>query len=240
MGEWNQTLVGGIVLCGGKSSRMGRPKAWLAFGEETALQRVVRILSEVVDPIVVVAGPNQDLPPLPDGVSIVRDPDEHLGPLAGIANGLAAVRPFAEAAYVTGCDVPLLQRCFVRAVIGRLGDAELAVPVEEGGSEGGTEGRREGGIKEKSTSKSSRSPDSSFILPPSSFIHPLAGVYRTSLAERARSLVSAGQLRPLFLIEQSNAVTIPVEELRAVDPELDSLKNMNTPEDYEQLLRRIS
>ena len=35
--------VGGIVLCGGKSSRMGQPKYTLPFGDEVLLQRIVRI-----------------------------------------------------------------------------------------------------------------------------------------------------------------------------------------------------
>jgi molybdopterin-guanine dinucleotide biosynthesis protein A len=65
--------VGGIVVCGGKSSRMGRAKAWLELGRETFLQRVVRVLGEVVSPVVVVAAVGQELPPLPDDVEIVRD-----------------------------------------------------------------------------------------------------------------------------------------------------------------------
>src|SRR5271157_2359743 len=52
--------IGGIVLCGGQSTRMGRSKAWLAFGKETMLQRVVRILSETLSPIIVVAAPDQE------------------------------------------------------------------------------------------------------------------------------------------------------------------------------------
>ena len=43
--------VGGIVLCGGRSRRMGRPKAWLPFAGEVMLPRVVRLLSEVVAPM---------------------------------------------------------------------------------------------------------------------------------------------------------------------------------------------
>ena len=43
--------AGGIVLCGGKSTRMGRSKALLPFGPETMLQRVVRLLGSVVQPI---------------------------------------------------------------------------------------------------------------------------------------------------------------------------------------------
>lgn len=54
--------AGGIILCGGKSTRMGSPKALLAFGPETMLQRVVRLLVTVISPIVVVAAPQQSLP----------------------------------------------------------------------------------------------------------------------------------------------------------------------------------
>ena len=65
----------GIVLCGGQSSRMGRPKAWLPFGDEVMLTRVVRRLAEVVAPIVVVAAPGQEVPALPAEVEVVRDPE---------------------------------------------------------------------------------------------------------------------------------------------------------------------
>ena len=62
----------GIVLCGGKSTRMGTSKALLPFGPETMLQRVVRLLGEVVAPIVVVAASDQTLPDLPPGVIVTR------------------------------------------------------------------------------------------------------------------------------------------------------------------------
>jgi molybdopterin-guanine dinucleotide biosynthesis protein A len=120
--------IGGIILCGGKSSRMGRPKAWLPFGPEVMLQRVARILSEIVSPIVVVAAKGQDLPTLPAGVEITRDEDDALGPLAGLAVGLAALADRVEAAYASSCDVPLLQPAFVAAVTAALGDHDLAIP----------------------------------------------------------------------------------------------------------------
>ena len=73
--------VGGVVLCGGQSSRMGRPKAWLPFGDELMLPRVVRLLSDAVSPIVVVAAPEQVVPPLPADVQVVRDEEKGRGPL---------------------------------------------------------------------------------------------------------------------------------------------------------------
>lgn len=195
-------MIGGVVLCGGKSSRMGRPKLSLPFGSELMLPRVVRIMSEVVLPIVVVAATGQDLPELPSNVRIVRDEQEYLGPLAGIELGLRALQESGvEAAYVSSCDVPLLQTAFIAEMIRRLGTHELAVP-------------REG-----------------------EFHHPLAGVYRVSLVERVRCLVAEQRLRPLFLIQQSDSVEVPVNELRGVDPELQSLRNVNRPEDYAAVLQ---
>src|SRR5437764_7598096 len=98
--------VGGIILCGGQSKRMGRPKAWLPFGGELMLPRVVRLLGEAVAPVVVVAAPGQDVPPLPAGVRVVRDEREARGPLQGLAAGLDALQGVADAAYVSSCDVP--------------------------------------------------------------------------------------------------------------------------------------
>ena len=76
--------TGGIVLCGGRSTRMGSSKALLPFGSETMLQRVVRLLGTVVSPLVVVAATEQALPGLPASVTITRDEREGRGPLEGL------------------------------------------------------------------------------------------------------------------------------------------------------------
>jgi molybdopterin-guanine dinucleotide biosynthesis protein A len=193
--------IGGIILCGGKSSRMGFPKAWLPFGPELMLPRVVRILSEVVSPLAIVAAPGQDLPDLPHvpgGVHLVRDRDQGRGPLEGLRAGLSALSAECEAAYATSCDVPLLEREFVRLVISRFeqGDYQIAVPEAEG------------------------------------FKHPLAAVYCTSVVGHIEALLAQDRLRPLFLFEQVRTQMIPAAELRQVDPELQSLKNLNRAGDY--------
>lgn len=193
--------VGGIVLCGGKSSRMGRPKAWLPFGPELMLQRVVRILSTVVSPIVVVAAQGQDVPDLPASVEIARDEYDALGPLAGLAAGLEALGERVDAAYASSCDVPLLRPEFVARIVESLTDYDLAIP-------------RDG-----------------------QYHHPLAAVYRPRLAVAIRELIAAHRLRPIFLCEMSRTHEIDVAELRAVDPELGSLRNINTPSDYAAALR---
>ena len=68
-------------------------------------------------------------------------------------------------------------------------------------------------------------------------IHVLSGAYRTNLEDAARKLLSNDRRRPLFLVEESNSLLIPESDLKAVDPELHSLRNTNTPEDYQAALK---
>ena len=123
--------VGGVVLCGGQSRRMGRSKATLPFGDEVMLLRVLRLLKTAVGPLAVVASPDQELPELPAGIPLVRDRVPGRGPLEGLFCGLNQLRPQVAAAYVTGCDVPLLQPALVRHLIAQLEDHDVVVPVED-------------------------------------------------------------------------------------------------------------
>ena len=132
VGISSSRAVGGVVLCGGKSTRMGTSKALLPFGPETMLQRVVRLLSEVVSPIVVVAAIDQDLPQLPSSVIVTRDENEGRGPLEGLRAGLKALPTTVDAAYVTSCDVPLLETGFVRQMIDLASDYDIAVMEIDG------------------------------------------------------------------------------------------------------------
>lgn len=111
---------------------MGVPKATLPFGPETMLQRVVRLLSTVVQPVVVVAARGQILQLLPDPVIHAVDEREQRGPLEGLRAGLKALPESADAAYVTSCDVPLLIPGFVTRMIEILGDHDIAVMEVDG------------------------------------------------------------------------------------------------------------
>jgi molybdopterin-guanine dinucleotide biosynthesis protein A len=123
-----------IVLAGGRSSRMGSPKAALDWHGSTMLRRVTGLVRRAVDgPVVVVGAPGQALPALDADVEIVADAREGRGPLQGLAAGLAVLRDRARVAYLSSTDVPLLHPAFVRHVVAELGDtADVALP-EVGG-----------------------------------------------------------------------------------------------------------
>ena len=192
--------AGGIVLCGGKSTRMGVAKATLPFGPETMLQRVVRLLGAIVSPIVAVAAQEQVLPALPAEVIITRDEREAKGPLEGLRAGLKALPPSVEAAYVTSCDVPLLVPGFVERMLALLEEHDIAVMEIDG------------------------------------FPHPLSAVYRRAVLPQVESLLAQDRLRPVFLFEAMRTRRVTPAEMREVDPDLRTLRNLNTREDYEAAL----
>ena len=116
-----------IVLCGGRSTRMGRDKAALPFGAETLLARVVRTARMIADDVVVVGEPHQQMPPR---VRVVRDAVEGLGPLAGLSTGLAAVD--GDRALLLACDMPLLRPALLRGLLALAGDHDASVPLVDG------------------------------------------------------------------------------------------------------------
>jgi len=195
----NGMAEAGIVLCGGKSTRMGSSKALLPFGSETMLQRVVRLLGEVVSPIVVVAAADQDLPALPRDVIVTRDERDARGPLEGLRAGLKALPPHVDAVYVTSCDVPLLIPNFVRQMLELARGYDIAVTEIDG------------------------------------FTHPLSAVYRRATLPFVEDLLAKDRLRPAFLFELVKTRRVQPEEMTA-DPDLRTLRNLNTREDYERAL----
>ena len=124
----------GIVLAGGRSSRMGTPKAALEWHGSTLLRRVTGIVGRAVDgPVVVVRAPAQDLPKLPEPIRVVEDAREGRGPLQGIAAGLAYMRERADVCFVSSVDVPLLHPLFVRRVVEALdADTDVVLPEAQG------------------------------------------------------------------------------------------------------------
>ena len=125
----------GIVLAGGRSSRMGTPKAALEWHGSTLLRRVVGVVSGARSTARSswCARPGRRCRELPDGVEVVDDAREGRGPLQGLAAGLAAVRERAHAAYASATDVPLLHPRFIHRVLAALDDDVDVVLPDVGG-----------------------------------------------------------------------------------------------------------
>jgi molybdopterin-guanine dinucleotide biosynthesis protein A len=185
---------------------MEQPKASLEWHGSTLLAHVAGLLARTLEgPLVVVRAADQTLPPLPPLVEIAVDARDGGGPLEGIAAGLRAVERRTPVVFVSAVDVPLLQPAFVRRVLQLLDDdAEAAVP-------------RVG-----------------------SHIHPLTAAYRVSLLPIVEELLAGGGAPVLDLLARvatrflDEADLLADREVRARDPALDSLRNLNTPAEYDE------
>ncbi len=118
-------MIAGVILAAGASRRMGSPKALLEYRGETFIGRLVRIFSEVCDPVIVVLGYHADkLEPaiVSSGagkVKCVVNPAPEHGQLSSLQTGLAAVPRQAEGFLFVPVDCPAVEASTVREVIER-------------------------------------------------------------------------------------------------------------------------
>ena len=195
----------GIVLAGGASKRMGTSKATLEWHGSTLVRRAAGLVARAVSgPVVVVRAAGQELPPLPGDVELATDAEQDLGPLHGMAAGLEQLGGRAAVVFITGVDAPLLHPALIAHVLRSLRDEDgVAVPYA-------------GGWRQH-----------------------LAAAYRVgalapALAEQiARNELAAGALSArLRARELDEAALLADPRVAAYDPRLDSLINLNTPDEY--------
>jgi molybdopterin-guanine dinucleotide biosynthesis protein A len=124
--------AGAIVLVGGRSSRMGQPKAALDFGGVPLLTRIVIELKARFDEVVIVAAPVSEGQPRIEipGLKIVHDETAFAGPLDALRRGLDALDH--DIAFACSCDSPLLSSYVAGKLVAMLHDYDAVIP-EVGG-----------------------------------------------------------------------------------------------------------
>lgn len=212
MNEQNQPIrqqLGGIILAGGKSSRMGVDKAALRLQGSTFVQQLTSHFQLAGLPVVIVEGfqaalKNDEANNGADSIFFARDRRPDAGPLEGIRVGLEKLAAFAEFGFVISCDSPLLKIEVVEYLMSRIGSSEAIAP--RSGSE----------------------------------IFGTTAIYRTDLHARFDHELAQGNHSVKYVLNHLNVVYVDAEELRVVDPQLVSLININTPEEYERVLGELA
>lgn len=208
----------GILLAGGRSSRMGTPKALVDLDGSPLATHVARPLAAVCDEIVLSVSCEAEAPQsLVEEIvsavrnagaarpSIVRDHEPHLGPVAGLAAALSAAS--GGVAFATGCDSPLLSDRLVRGLFDLAeSDATLDVVLP----------RRKGRLE------------------------PLLAVYRVArMAPHFRARLEAGGGRPTDGWNERHVLFVEGERLRQIDPAADSFRNVNTPAELDRMREEL-
>ncbi|MBL7892897.1 MAG: molybdenum cofactor guanylyltransferase [Bacteroidia bacterium] len=122
--------ITGIVLAGGKSSRMGSDKGMIKLNGKKFIEHIIEALIPNVSDIIIIAN-NDNYNNL--GYKVYEDIIKECGPLGGIYTGLMNSR--TESNIIVSCDIPFINSGLIRHIIKNMGRADISVPVFEGNTE---------------------------------------------------------------------------------------------------------
>lgn len=124
----NKTEITGIILAGGKSSRMGSDKGFLLLKDIPFVQYSINALKPLVSEIIIVSdSKDYDVFKLKRINDITKD----AGPVAGICSGLEASK--TEYNLILSCDIPLITSTVLQKLIQAIDDTSEIIQAESSG-----------------------------------------------------------------------------------------------------------
>lgn len=195
----------GVVLAGGKSTRIGVDKGLISLEGKPIVAHVAERLASVTDEIIIVVGVASQAAVYRDlGFRVITDIFPSDTPLVGAYTGLTEAR--GEYTFLTAGDQPLLNPRVVELLFNEAEGHDVATPTW-----------------------------------PNGWVEPLHSIYITKPAGQvARRLIEAKEKRLRMLIDAlPNIRHVPIDELRAIDPELRTLMDVDTAKDLERVRRLI-
>ncbi len=192
--------VGGFIMAGGASSRMGRDKAFIELDGEPLILRAAKLLEPIVGRATIVGPPERF-----SSLGLHTIPDDHpgFGPLGGIATALrATTHPWN---LIMGCDLPFLTGDWLEFLIHRAleSQADAVVPLSEHGAE------------------------------------PLCAMYQRRAGAKISAALEQGVRKITTGLESLAIVNLAPEEWKPFDSGDLLFKNINTPDDYNELLAAL-
>jgi molybdopterin-guanine dinucleotide biosynthesis protein A len=122
--------ITGVILAGGKSSRMGTDKGVLELNGKKIIEHIISSIQPVVDEIIIISN-NNNYDYL--GLKVYSDIIKECGPLAGIHTALSYSS--TEKNLVVSCDIPFINSDLLSYLVNNAGRCEVAIPVHNGNTE---------------------------------------------------------------------------------------------------------
>lgn len=202
------TDVTGIILIGGKSTRMGENKALMNLGSKTVIERMVDIVRPLFPNIILITNTPEVYKFLQ--LPIFCDVYMYRGPLAGIHSAL--LHSTTEKNFIISCDVPLMSARMINYLINYITGKPVTICEAAG------------------------------------YTQPLAGVYNKSILSQAEKYLDDFEIENSDKPENEKKKcrlhsfldTIEIELLHPESLDFysdDLFFNMNSPEDYNKILK---
>lgn len=192
-----------LILAGGRSSRMGRDKAWLEWEGRPLIEHVMERLLPLAAEVLISTNDPARYVSLADGrpmpIRLVADEFSGAGPLAGLHAGLKAARN--DLLFAVATDMPFVSAEAAEYVLKACADVDAALPRVLG--------------------QEQESPQA----------EPLFAAYRKSCRPAIEASLTAGRRRLVSFLDNVRVRYVEEADLRRWDPELMSLRNLNTPDE---------
>lgn len=201
--------ITGIILSGGKSSRMGENKSLMKLGDDTVIERTVKLMQSLFPEVILITNTPDEYQFL--NISMFEDVYTHKGPLAGIHSGLLNSK--TEENFIISCDIPLMTSEIIKYVI----DFETEHPI--------TVCRADGFVQQLAGKYSK------FLLP------KIDNILKTQVDEIRNPNQKKRKCNVLSLLDFAGAEIIETAELSFYEE--GTFLNMNRPDDYTSILERL-
>lgn len=200
--------ITGIILAGGQSRRMGQDKALMTLGGRPLIARVIDALRPVCEPLMVVTNAPEAYRQF--GLAMVPDAVRGTGSLGGLYSGLAAMR--TDLAIAVACDMPFLNSALLAHMLSLAADYDVVIP--------------DLGVDDLPAPRGAKAKQRD--------LHPMHAVYRATCIGPIEAQMRSGDLRMIGYFDQVRVRALPRSEMAALDPELRSVMNVNTPDEWAQ------
>ena len=215
MNPKDNSAISAVILCGGRSSRMGTDKALLTLGGESFLDIQINKLRSLGIEDIMVSGHDYGI--RVEGVRRVRDEIADCGPLGGMYSCFKSAAH--DYALVTTVDSPLISARTLQTLIDLCDQAGAKKPDAD---------------TDADTYADTDAEIDAWVISRNGRPEPLLGIYRCGIHDIILSQIKEGKLAVRRLLDRINCI---YPELSGTPEEL---LNCNTPEDYSKVMRLLS
>ena len=203
--------ITGIILAGGKSSRMGKNKSFLKIGDETIIERVRYLLQGIFKDVILITNDPDEYKFL--GLPMFEDVYKHKGPLAGVHSGL--VHSATDINFIISCDIPFMTKEMIKYLVDYRTSKLITIAKADG-------------FIQQLAGKYSKA-----------CLNDAEKILKEQLEmERRDEIQQKRRCNVLKLIDRVGAEIIDAEKLSFYNEDL--YFNMNKTEDYESVVQKLS
>ena len=202
--------ITGIILAGGKSSRMGENKSLLKLEGITVIERVVNLMQKIFKDVILITNTPDEYDFL--SIPMYKDIYEYKGPLAGIHSGLTHTK--TDSNFIISCDIPLMTEELIKYILEFKTEKPITICKADG-------------FIQQLAGKYSKS-----VLENTEELL-LEGIKETRDSNQKKRKCAV-----LSLIDSLNAEIIEIQNVDFYKE--GTFNNMNRPEDYKKILEILS